>query len=288
MKRALLLVAAVLLLAGCVSDPSTVAVGPPESGATTLAPAPGGSDDRPGPPGAPAPGISGGGPGPETTVPAPASASPAPPVGGVGSAARHLLQASGARQIVVQAITHAGAEPRQGTLDRLVSVLSDASGKPVSTAGGSVDAPRASWTAADLRSAADAAAFAVDDGTFVVRILFVGGRAEQGEGVLGIATSGDVAAVFSDQVEAAATGLVSPATIERAVAVHELGHLLGLVDLVLATGRADPEHPGHSGNRRSVMYWAVESSLVGDLLAGGPPQRFDDDDLADLAAIRRG
>jgi hypothetical protein len=36
------------------------------------------------------------------------------------------------------------------------------------------------------------------------------------------------------------------------------------------------------------MYWAVESSLVGDLLTGGPPQDFDAADLADLATIRGG
>ena len=55
---------------------------------------------------------------------------------------------------------------------------------------------------------------------------------------------------------------------------------------MLATGRADPEHPGHSPNRGSVMYHAVESTLLGTVLSGGPPRDFDADDLADLAAIR--
>ena len=81
---------------------------------------------------------------------------------------------------------------------------------------------------------------------------------------------------------------VSPARLELAVATHEVGHLLGLVDLFLRTGRADPEHPGHSANPRSVMYWAVESDVVGDLLTGGPPVDFDADDRADLATIRNG
>ena len=34
------------------------------------------------------------------------------------------------------------------------------------------------------------------------------------------------------------------------------------------------------------MYWAVESTLITDVLAGGPPRTFDDDDLRDLATIR--
>jgi hypothetical protein len=33
------------------------------------------------------------------------------------------------------------------------------------------------------------------------------------------------------------------------------------------------------------MYWAVESSLVTDVLQGGPPKDFDDADRADLATI---
>jgi hypothetical protein len=94
--------------------------------------------------------------------------------------------------------------------------------------------------------------------------------------------------VFTDRVASSEGGLGDPHAVQRAVTTHEVGHVLGLVDLFLATGRADKEHPGHSTNRNSVMYWAVESSLVGDLLTGGPPQDFDDADLADLATIRRG
>ena len=60
-----------------------------------------------------------------------------------------------------------------------------------------------------------------------------------------------------------------------------------VIDLVLHTGREDPDHPGHSPNRGSVMYWAVERDLVGTLLGAGPATTFDDADRAELAAIRR-
>jgi hypothetical protein len=36
------------------------------------------------------------------------------------------------------------------------------------------------------------------------------------------------------------------------------------------------------------MYWAVESSLVGQVLNGPPPREFDAADLADLDALRNG
>ena len=226
---------------------------------------------------------------PDTTAPqADGTDRPAELTGGPGSGAGHLLRPSGADRLVLQAVTQRGAEPRRATLDRAVQVLREASGKPVDLAGGTVTEDREVWSGADLRRAADAAAFRVDPGTAVVRVLFVQGRSAEGEQVLGVAAAADLAAVFAERVDEAATTLVSPAAIERAVTTHELGHLLGLVDLFRDTGRADPEHPGHSTNRRSVMYWAVESTLIADLLTGGPPQDLDDQDRADLAAIRDG
>jgi hypothetical protein len=95
---------------------------------------------------------------------------------------------------------------------------------------------------------------------------------------------GDVGSV---RAHVAAGLLGDPDRVELAVATHELGHLLGLVDLVLHTGREDPEHPGHSPDRESVMIWAVETDLVTTLLGGGPPTDFDAADRADLSAIRR-
>ena len=212
--------------------------------------------------------------------------------GAVGGQAIRYLRPGLSARIVVQVITQAGAGPQQATIDHVVSVLSAASGKPVTTAGGTVSGDRRTWNSADIRGAAIDAAFDTPADTAVMRLLFLHGEFDEGgdkDGeIIGLSVAGDVAAVFSDKVDDAATGLVSPAHIEDSVTTHEVGHLLGLVDLVLHTGRADPGHPGHSSNRNSVMYWAVESSLVTDLLTGGPPREFDADDKADLATIRRG
>lgn len=287
----LLAVAAVVALApACAaSDPSTVDAAPSPT-TVSSSPTPG-SPSAVAPPPPTGPVVAGG----DGIAPTPTGASPAAPAAGVpaaadrgpGTAAGHLLQPTGARRLVVQIVTQGGAEPHRATLDRLVQVLGDASGKPVTTAGGTAPA-RSTWSSADIAAAAAANPLRLPDGTAVVSMVFVHGRSDQGDDVLGLAPSATVAAVFVDRVAASAGGLVTAATIERAVAVHELGHLLGLVDLFRDTGRDDPDHPGHSTNRRSVMYWAVESTLVGDLLGGGPPQDFDDADRADLAAIRGG
>jgi len=241
---------------------------------------------------------SGGGPGTTagdrgssvTASPPPSSGSQTIGLLPTGQLAPYLLRPGHGDRIVVELRAQSGAAPTSATIDHLVRVLRDASGKqvlvdgPDPLAGGAQE-----WSAEALTSAADGAAQLPQGGQQVVlRLLFLRGSYEGDDSVLGVAVRGDVAAVFSDQVAAAAGLLTTPAVVEDAVSVHEVGHLLGLVDIVLHTGRADPDHPGHSRNEGSVMYWAVESDLIGQLLGGDIPNDFDADDRADLATIRNG
>ncbi|MFL6205590.1 MAG: hypothetical protein ACJ739_09580 [Acidimicrobiales bacterium] len=225
--------------------------------------------------------------GPSTTT-APRSSSLSP--GGVGDLAGALLRPGNGDRIVVEVRAQAGAAPRAATLQHLVGVLHQVSGKAVAVdgvdplAGGARD-----WTSASIAAAADHTGAHGQGGTqVVVRLLFVHGTFEGDESVLGVSVRGDVAAIFTDQVDAASGLLSDPAVVEDAVTMHESGHLLGLVDLAIDTGRDDPQHPGHSTDERSVMYWAVESDLIGEVLGGGIPTDFDARDRADLARIRAG
>src|SRR2546429_96958 len=72
--------------------------------------------------------------------------------------------------------------------------------------------------------------------TAVLRLVFLRGQFNDGgandDQIIGLSVAGDVAAIFSDKVDGAATGFASPAHIENSVTTHEVGHLLGLVDLV--------------------------------------------------------
>ena len=273
------LVGLAALVAACTSDDDPSVVGP-EVGSSSSAPTTGanGAQASEGATGAPDPA-----PGPAETV-APAVA---PEPGPVGSWASVLLQPRPITQLVLQVASQPGAEPRQSTIDALVSVLGEVTGKPVDTAGGIVPEGVEVWSSGQIRSTADSLPATNQGSVVTVRFLFLGGRAEE-EAALGIAVRSDVAALFPERIDDAAGPLLDAASVEEAVAVHELGHLLGLVDLAVDTGRDDPENPGHSTNRASVMYWAVETDLVSQLLSGGPPRRFDEDDRADLARIRAG
>ena len=99
-------------------------------------------------------------------------------------------------------------------------------------------------------------------------------------------------AIFKDSVDEAEGFLGRPSAeeVERAVTVHEAGHLLGLVNLVYTSpiDHEDPNHKGHSNNEDSVMYWAIESNDVGNFITGDIPDEFDDDDKSDLAGMKSG
>ena len=277
---------AALLVTACGSDDDPAITGATTTSAAT---APGATEGTTAPAttpdGAPLPTTASG-----ETVTTVAPATPASPdvSGPPGSAAPFYLRPAPASSIVIEVSAESGAEPVGATVDHLVATLGDVSGKPVSVTGGGALPSREAWTADELRAAADAASTTSQGERAVLRLLFVHGRYAEADNVLGVAVRGDTAVIFSDAVEESASPLIGPGAIEVAVTTHEVGHLLGLVDLHLRTGRADPEHPGHSPNRDSVMYWAVESTLVTDLLTGGPPRDFDDADRADLAAIRSG
>ncbi|HEX2850209.1 MAG TPA: hypothetical protein VHN98_06640 [Acidimicrobiales bacterium] len=208
----------------------------------------------------------------------------------MGAYAPRLLRPAPATSLVLDVLSQAGAAPHSSSIDHATKVLADVSQKPVSATGvGSLPGGARSWSVDDIDALADRYAQAAPrDDRAAVHLLFLRGSYEGDSSVLGVAVRGDVAAVFSDQVASADTPVISEGAIEDAVTIHELGHLLGLVDLVLSTGRGDPDHPGHSRNRGSVMYWAVESDLVTQVLGGGPPRDFDSQDRADLAAIRSG
>ena len=192
--------------------------------------------------------------------------------GGAGGSAAVYLRPAGAPRLVIDVRAAPDIAPRQTSIRHLESVLATVSAKAVGLTTAAAPSTDQAWS----DGAIDDAAGPHVAGT--IHVLFLHGTFQGDDHVLGISVRDDVCAVFSDQVT---TG-----TVEEAVTTHELGHLLGLVDLFLHTGRAVHDH--HSPNPQSVMYYAVESSLVGQLLNGPPPTEFDAADRADLATIRNG
>ena len=151
-----------------------------------------------------------------------------------------------------------------------------------------------SWSADDVRDkGSEAKSNDPQTGTTLYwQALFPSGEYET-DGVLGVAVNPSTVAIFGDSVDEAEGPFFSrPSSeeIENCVLVHEFGHLLGLVNLVYQSpvDHEDPDHPGHSNNEESVMYWAVESSDISNIISGQLPDEFDQDDLDDLAGLKAG
>jgi len=211
--------------------------------------------------------------------------------GAPGAYARALLRPAPATSIAVEVITQSGAALRGGTAALVEDVMEEVTVKEVTTtaAGAGEGTPSGGWEASAIVALAERHGRQnATSQRAVVRMLALRGEFAADDNAIGVAVRGDTFALFVDKINGATTPLVDATTIEQAVAVHEVGHLLGLVDIALDRNRDDPDHPFHSRNRGSVMFWAIETDLVGQILNGPPPRTFDRDDLDDLAALRAG
>ncbi|MEC8875099.1 MAG: hypothetical protein VYE50_00805 [Candidatus Thermoplasmatota archaeon] len=126
--------------------------------------------------------------------------------------------------------------------------------------------------------------------TFVIHILYLNGEYEDNDQTLGLAYTGSSFVLFKEKIEEAELVFISAEEVERSVIVHEYGHLLGLINNGYESphDHEDPEHPYHSNNEESVMYWSIETLDIFKQLDGSPPDNFDSDDLDDLRLMREG
>ena len=185
-----------------------------------------------------------------------------------------------------------GRKPGTGALAHLESILKRELAKPGGVdvrLGAEMATSRTSWTVDDLVAAEKQFRAEHSGGSRVTMwIGYVGGEFAEGPSALGAAFAASAAAVFRDRITQATSAVLLASEIERSVLVHEAGHLLGLVNIGYTSrfDHEDAQHPNHSNNPDSVMYWAVEDVSVKNLLGGGPPSDFDQADRADLAMLR--
>jgi len=130
---------------------------------------------------------------------------------------------------------------------------------------------------------------AMADDQLRFHFMFPSGK-HANENVLGVAVDASTVMIFVDNIKESENIIQRPSweTIEASVTVHELGHLLGLVNLVYESNidHEDSEHAGHSSNEDSVMYWAIETSDISNIVWGTLPNDFDTDDRSDLSNLK--
>lgn len=214
-------------------------------------------------------------------------------LGGVGANGRAMLRSSHPT-MVVEVDVQEGLDPDPAALDHLLGVLGSVTDKPngiVQAGGNRFASDRTTWSSADLRAVAEQHRSNHSDAeTVAVYVLYLRGGF-QDEEAIGVAYNASAFAVFPEKWSGTLSQTLGSATaVERAVLVHEAGHLFGLVNLTYDSrfDREDPEHPGHSNERDSVMYWAIESTAIGQVFSGPPPDDFNEADRADLGFLRTG
>ncbi|MBW3589693.1 MAG: hypothetical protein KY429_09770 [Actinobacteria bacterium] len=207
-------------------------------------------------------------------------------LGPVGSAARQLLRPQPFTEIVIEVAFVNGREPKSATLDHLTDEIGRAAQKTVTIDTHEIPGGRGSYSSQDIRNLSGSRRNKTSAPKASVFLAFLDGRFAEDDQALGVAVAATVAAVFPDRI-GSLSNLLQPGGVEQAVATHELGHILALVNIGYesASDREDPEHPNHSSNKSSVMYWAVETLSVADVFSGGPPDRFDEADIADLRML---
>ncbi len=213
--------------------------------------------------------------------------------GSSGSQAFFFLNKS-VPSLVIEIDAVRGYEPTQAALTLLNQRLTGVADKPGGIQFLPVDSTvqaRDSWGTDDMK-AAESKHRRTHNSTSQasIYILYVNGDAEGP--FIGVAHTGSSVGIMQEMIRGAGTPVITAESIEKAVLIHEVGHLLSLINAGYKSPRnhEDPEHPGHSSNQESVMYWAIESPSIVQLLGGDaePSNAFDKDDLADLADVKSG
>lgn len=209
----------------------------------------------------------------------------------VGASAHEILAAGTYSSLIIEVQYMSGYQPDAAALDHLRSMLAALVNKP---GGITILTKEIEHNGAGALSAEQVLELERRHRTqfttgnkLALYILFAGTACTEQE-VLGIAYRNTSAALFAKRINELSGGLgqASRTKLTATVAEHELGHLLGLVDLgsPMQTSHKDNAHGSHCNNTGCLMYHAAETSdILGVLITGSIPQ-LDANCRADLRA----
>jgi len=209
----------------------------------------------------------------------------------VGASANEILSSSKYSSLKIEVMYMSGYPPDAAALGHLQNTLSALVNKPsgISVVTRAISA--SSNTVLSLDEVVDIeknnrTAF-TSGSELAVCILYTNGTYTDNN-VIGIAYKNTSVVIFGETIydNSGGIGQASRTKLEATVLEHELGHLMGLVDLgsSMQTGHKDSAHGNHCNNSNCLMYYASETrDILGFLITGNIPP-FDTNCRADLQA----
>ncbi|GAA0547052.1 zinc metalloprotease [Chitinophaga japonensis] len=210
---------------------------------------------------------------------------------GTGASAHDLLSADAYTSLKIEIQYMPGYRPQDAAVTHLVSLLNARLNKP-----GGMQVVYREVPASDkeVLSVDEIAALEKQYRTVYtsgkelgIYFLFTNGGYTQSN-VLGIAYRNTSMCLFGKTLHdnSGGVGQVSRSNLQATVAEHELGHLLGLVDIgsPMQTPHKDPDHGNHCSTQDCLMYYASETTAILGFLPGNDIPVFDNACLADLQA----
>ncbi|GAC1396121.1 MAG: hypothetical protein NVSMB63_16530 [Sediminibacterium sp.] len=196
----------------------------------------------------------------------------------VGESAKGLLRADTYQNLNIEIQYAPGMKPQDQSVNNLVSFLNTYLNKPggiavtfkqVSSIG------KATVTSSDVVSFTDNNRTLYTDGNHIdIYIYFADADYTQNQ-IIGFAFRNTAVVVFEKTVEAHSGGFNQPdrVKVESGVLEHEAGHLLGLVNngTPMVTNHEDPSNQAHCNNQRCLMYYAIQTSGLLNMLDNGIP-----------------
>ncbi len=125
--------------------------------------------------------------------------------------------------------------------------------------------------------------------TVALYVLYTTGASDEDgpNGVIvGYAHRGGSVVIFIDNATGAGP-LITDAEVEGYTLVHEIGHMLGLVNngVPMVAWHEDLSHPAHDTNSDSVMWWKVNISAIGPSIGDPDFAQFGPECIADVQAF---
>ena len=209
----------------------------------------------------------------------------------VGASANDLLASSKYTSVKIEVQYMTGFVPDAAALNHLQAVLGSLVHKP---SGINIVTREISASANTVLSVNDVIEIEKNNRTaftngseLALYVLYTNGSYSDNN-VLGVAYRNTSVVLFGKKIQdnSGGIGQASRTKLAATVAEHEIGHLLGLVDIgsPMQSNHKDAAHGNHCNNSSCLMYYASETSdILGFLVTGNIPS-FDANCVADLHA----